>query len=52
MEINGDHYGVTQYVTRLSHNYDGTGCGSWANLRGCVQELQTDNLLDVSTEMG
>ena len=48
MEINGDHYGTIQYVTRLTHDYDGSNCGSYANLRGCIENLNADNVLDVS----
>merc|ERR1712073_164834 len=46
LSINGDHYGLTHFVTRLSHNYGGSKCGAWAGLRGCVQTLNADNVLN------
>lgn len=46
LKINGDHYGLTHFVTRLSHNYNGQRCGAWADLRGCVQTLNADDVLN------
>jgi len=46
LSINGDHYGLTHFVTRLSHNYGGSRCGAWDGLRGCVQTLNADNVLN------
>ena len=63
LSINGDHYGLTHFVTRLSHNYKGNKCGHWMidsdgdgnadkyGLRGCVQTLNANDVLNVRSKI-